>query len=156
MSETVRWGKIGPISGEDRAWLKALDERLWTETGPDRFGHRTPIEKDGARLSEDELQRVLSLVASKRLPVQMFPGTFGFTGYSLAVYEHDFPPYPGAEQPPQYLVCLTARHLPGDDRNGRLERAWDTFSPYTHSEENLEVLKHYGMKAPREKSYYEY
>jgi hypothetical protein len=80
-------------------------------------------------------------------------GVFGF-GLSVAIYAHPALPGDAAE----FLCCVTDEQLPDPEKNRRAttEKAWELWTPYTHSDRARELAELYKLEKPRERGYYEY
>lgn len=143
----------------DLTWLKELHAELWPPQPPryDNRGRRVPVIKLEAKrqLSADEWQRVCRALVEHKLIAEMIV-TNMFGGVGVVLYEH--PVYPGL--PAEGLITLTEEHLPGrepEPTGGCCSReAWQVFSEFTHTEQNLEWLKRYGLRLPQNPGYYDY
>lgn len=156
------------MTDDERKWLVDLNEALWpkshTSTNP---GIKHRISMDALRpLTADELARVEVLISERGLLTSMF-STSMFGGYGMDVYEHELAPDLG----PTPLLRLVEGHMPVPTPEeeaadpvryrrpgggvGRQD-AWECFSKFTHSERNAELLASYKMRAPRERSSYDY
>ena len=160
---------------DDIAWLKKLQDDLWPpEPPPPRPTRSNPyagmkIKLEARRtLSKEELDRALACIPKHKLIAEMF-STNMFGGYGMRLYEHE--PYPDTGA--QFLIALIEDHLPVATRydhiSGNLpkkperrgqgcgrEDAWELFSKFTHSEQNREWVKKYGLDEPKYQSYYDY
>lgn len=112
---------------------------------------------DTSRILDDvEVDSIFLFVKTHKLLTQMFCCNM-FGGYGIDIFEHEL--YPGAE--PNHLLRLTEDHLPKikDEKKKSGEGrkcAWDLFSKFTHSKENIEWLKYYKMELPHDRSFYDY
>lgn len=158
------------LTDEERKWLTDLDKDLWPPPPPpEGFPQKKQITiKLEARrtLKVGEFQEVLKLIKDRRLVTQMFC-TSMFGGYGMDVFEHE--PCPGAGA--IHLLRLVEDHIPkptasqvkkGHDKHLRKvpgvgrDDAWESFSAFTHSKQNVEWLKHYKMTLPESRGSYDY
>lgn len=152
------------LNDEDRKWLTALDAELW----PPKEKKGTTITLEAERpLTHVEFKRICTLIEDHGLLTSMFC-TSMFGGYGMDVYEHE--PFPGTG--PTHLLRLVEDHMPvphpvlvieeGYDKHirpgggvGRTD-AWESFSRFTHSEQNAAWLKSYKMDPPQPRGHYDY
>ena len=144
----------------DIAWLKELSKELWPPQEPslDAYGRPIPSFKLEAsrRLTQDEWVRLKKTIVEHKLIVEMVI-TNMFGGVGVALYAH--PSYPGL--PAEPLLLITQDHLPGEKEPEPTEglclrEAWETFSVFTHTEQNQSYLKQYGLELPRSAGHYDY
>lgn len=136
----------------DLEWMRELHARL---SDPD-------LEK----LSKPEFERFLKAIHEYGLLTQMYSAKM-FGGYGMRIFEH--PIFPGL--PPTKLLSITEDHIPaptqydhliGEARPKHRERgcgrddAWEIFSKFTHSEQNRQWLRRYGMTDSMSREQYDY
>lgn len=133
-------------------WLRGLDTDLWPP------GHQNGvIHYEASReVTQEELQTVFACIEEFRLVTEM-RSTNMFGGYGMMVYDN--PAAPGVPLVP--VLFLIENHLskgPGSNRRQGCGRddAWELFSRYTHSDQNKEWIKMFGLKASRERHHYDY
>jgi len=113
-----------------------------------------------------EFKRVCELIEARGLVTRMFSASM-FGAYGMDIYEHE--PFPGTG--PVFLLRLVEdnhpdphpleiadgyrKHVRQGGGTGR-DDAWESFSRFTHSEQNREWLKSYHMDPPRERGHYDY
>lgn len=144
---------IADLSAEDRLWIEKLQASVWTHHPATRSGYA--YSNETRSLTNDEFQRLFGLAKIHQLPCVMGVGVFGF-GLSITIYAH--PSAPGEEA--EYLICVTDKQLPETEekekRRDVVDRAWETWTPYTHSDRARELVELYELEKPRERGYYEY
>lgn len=138
---------------ESIAWLKTLNEKLWTLTSGDRFGHQWLVPTD-VRLTKKDMKLVVSVIKENQMICTPSGGPFGF-GFALNVSLPPEPaPYPGTESAfeADFVITIANRHIEahGDD-------FWaDYIEPLVYTEENIKRVVDAGLERPREKVYYDY
>lgn len=146
----------------DLAWLRHLSKDLWREYDDRscRWGGKRSDET--RRLTDEELDRLLDVVARHHLPTTMHSACFGF-GCGMKIWEPEPAPiYPGADVAPEPMLFITKDHLPLSQAHGAmrdrttLDDGWRVFSPFTHSAANLGVLRRCGLPEPESRGHYEY
>lgn len=141
------------IADESVAWLKTLNESLWTTTRADRFGFQSIVNSDKV-LSKEDFNVVLAVIKSHNLPCTAGSGPFGF-GFSFTAWLPPEPaPYPGTESEfvPEAVVTICNRHLSLDK-----DSFWsEVVDPLVYSEDNVKRLEAAGLSKPEEKQHYEY
>jgi len=154
----------------DLDWLRELQERLWPpeQAAKGRAGN-VQIKLEAKReLSKDEWQRVCKAIVENKLVVEMI-GTNMFGGVGIRLFEH--PPCFGVDEA-ELILTITQEHLPGPSRYDHLRgevaepekhvpgsclrRAWETFSEFSHTEQNKRWLKQYGLRESRGAESYDY
>ncbi len=143
---------------DDLVWLSWLDDDVWLDHPAEGY-NRNGWSEVHRGFTKNEKERVLRIIQERKLIVQVGSGTYGLSGYSVCLRSH--PEYPSL--PVTYLVHFTDEHWFGlthkrdyDKRGERFDEFWTIFSAFSHSEQNKEWLKQYGLDAPRERSYYDY
>lgn len=133
-----------PLSRDHKEWLTGLQGKLWQETSPDRFGQRATVE-NRVSLDPEDVVKLFRLVREHKLMTTLHQATFGFTGFTLAVHEFQHETYPGVGCDSEFLMSMSDDHLPGypkhEDRDDRLQLAWELFSAFTHAEGNLWMVR---------------
>jgi len=147
----------------DLEWMRELHARLWP-----KHGDNCSLDwKPEGELPQLDFDRVLKVIKTHRLLTQMFPSKM-FGGYGMRIYEH--PIFPGL--PPTKLLSITEDHIPGPTQydhltgeakplpkrkpgEGRTD-AWETFSQFTHTEQNRRWLRGYGMTDSSPRADYDY
>lgn len=144
----------------DLAWMKHLDKTLWRKLEADQFGHVHLTET--RRLEESELQRILNIVATHRLPVTMHSACFGF-GVGIMIHEPEPPAkYPGVEEKPAAVLFISKDHLPLSEAKSSMrdrttfDDGWRVFSPLSHSDDNRSLLRRCGFPDPESRTAYSY
>lgn len=147
---------------DDIQWLKDLHRDLWPE---DKKKHNGPGMVAYRVLTTGEVQEVVRIIRERQLLTYMI-STSMFGGYGMEVFAH--PAYPG--MPPEHLLIIIEDHLPRHTRYDELmgrslpekkagcgrEDAWVLFSQFTHSDQNRVWLRHYNMRPPQDRSFYDY
>jgi hypothetical protein len=132
----------------DLTFLQELDERthkisLGTYVGQPVGYHLTT----DARLSSDEVGRILNAVRTHNL--LLFPTTtnFGFRiSFSVVRAEQ---PTPGVDPDLECLLLFGEKQLPP-------EHSWETLSEVFLGERNRELMDLYGLPPIRDRVHYEY
>jgi hypothetical protein len=146
----------------DLAWLRHLSKDLWREYEDRscRWGGKRSCET--RRLTEAELARILDIIETHRLPTTMRGACFGF-GCGMLLWEPEPAPlYPGADVRPDPVLFITQDHLPLSEALGSmrdrttLDDGWRVFSPFTHSAENVDLLRRCGLPESESRSDCEY
>jgi len=76
---------IYSYNDKDRKWLECIENHLW---GKATTPYPMLFERD-VKLTWEELSVIFSLIKNHKLPTTMSGGTFGFTGYTLNIYDHE-------------------------------------------------------------------
>lgn len=140
----------------DISALRKLQKELW----PTPHGSGNGIKVKAKRLlTVIEVKIVLDCIEQNKLLTSMFSANM-FGGYGMDIYEHEN--YPGTG--PEFLFRITEYDLP-KELNSKFNKAsggtgsidaWNIFSKYTHSDQNIEWLKMYKMELPHDRSHYDY
>lgn len=165
MSEVTSWFDKYALTDEERTWIKALDADLWPPEHANKPSFRIKIEALRV-LTWREFERIEKILTERVLLLDLI-STSMFGGYGVDVYENE--PAPGAG--PIFLLRLVEGHMPPPHRlqvgeegynkhqkrpgEGR-DDAWEFFSKFTHTEDNIRRLKSYKMNPPRDRSHYDY
>lgn len=137
----ARYGSGGPLSEEDRDFLRGLQKKYWRESPPERT------------MLPRELHRAFGLVREHRLPTVVGAGVFGLSGYSMRIYDSPEPSM--IMEKPEVLLHLVSDHIRAKSRRDQ-QRHWSLFTQFTHSPENLALLDYYGMPRPGDREEYDY
>jgi hypothetical protein len=140
------------MNSDALGYLDSLQDRLW----PKSYKSESPVSLTvSEHITLQEWAQVKSLIETHKLLTNIFcAGMFG--AYGIDIYEH--PSYPGT--PPRHLLRVVEGNFPA-----RAEKripgvgstfAWQEFSRYTHTEENMQWLKEYKMEPPKSRGYYDY
>lgn len=144
----AKYGKPESVDTEVKAWCQKVDEEIW-DRSKDRFGTSHWFESDKRKLKKSELNKLLKLIISNKLPCILHSGPYG--NLSMSVYDHS--DVPGIK--PDRLFSLGEKHTRLPERT-----AWDTrfewFAKYTHSIENQQIVDFYKLPEIKQKGYYEY
>lgn len=138
-----------------RAWLRALHEAMYVKRMDPRT--RRPWYDERRRMTAEEWVQLQHLIREHELICSMRNANMGF-GCGMTIFEPGEAIYPGVPIKPVVLCDVTKAHLPlaaGQDRT-TFDEGWEAFSPFTHSEANVERLKANGLQEPRDKGYYDY
>lgn len=150
---------IGPMP---LAYFTRLDERLW----PENYKSESPVAMTATRkLTPKEWEDIKYAIGAHELMTNMFCANM-FGGYGMYVYG---PPQIVGEVP-DIILTLVEDNLPeltrfeemeGKTRVKRLpgcgsDFAWEEFSQFTHSEQNIEWLKYFKLELPRSRGHYDY
>jgi hypothetical protein len=172
------------LSDEDRAWLTSLQDELWippdNRTRGERLaddirkelGQKVP-ERPTAReqITREELYRALDLIEPTPLVVSLYcSGMFG--GIGITLYEHETYIGTGAEP----LLSISEQHLPRlldrtvyehmlgveprpqkkREAGGIRDDAWELFTKYALTPQNLEWCARYGIEFSSDRYRYYY
>lgn len=138
------------------AWIEELRDGIWVKKFRPlahlRRGESSSYWELVRTVTEDELGRVLQLVAAFDLPTTLHNSEWGFN-VAMTVWGPEPPAlYPGVELAPKSLLMLPARALPPtkaeDGRRVTFDDAWAVFEPHTHSEKNRELLRRCSLPNP--------
>lgn len=131
--------------------LVTLDREIWTESAPDRFGHRHLLERRS--LTADERELVLTILRDYQSQLLFEPGsgTFGF-GISLAIY---LPPeYPGL--PVTRVARFTGKQF-FERETAEDRKSYALFEPFIYTDRNRELRRLSGIEEPlRPMEFYDY
>lgn len=146
---------VAELPASDRAWLRALEERLWethTTTHPCSHGRKYSTERTGSKITPEEWKIIRVLIERHELPTSLSSAAFCF-GLALSIWNHATPP-----EHPEYLVGVSGMHLPdyGPDDCDGFDIGWKHFAPVATTRRNAELLVFYGMEPIKEKSHYDY
>lgn len=150
---------IGPMP---LAYFADIDKKLW----PENYKSESPVAMTATRkLSSKEWDDIKYAIGDYELMTNMFCANM-FGGYGMYIY--DEPKFPGVT--PAVILTLVEDNLPeltrfeemeGKVRTPRLpgcgsDFAWEEFSQFTHSAQNIEWLKYFKLEPPKSRSHYDY
>ncbi len=142
---------------DDIEYLKTLSSGLYPDL--ESLAQKSRIQAQ-RELTAEEVERVFSIIEKHKLLTSMFCANKWMGGYGIEIFEH--PHYPGT--PPVSLLFITEYDLP-KELNSQYKQptggkgsddAWEMFSKFTHSQENIECLKRYGMRKSESRNHYDY
>lgn len=134
--------KYDPNNPRSLGWIEG-----WTEEKVDA-------------LSKKEVFDILDTAKYYNMPMTIYGVGFSFGQIGIRIFENE--QFPGIK--PDCLFILSENHLKVEDFRwvkrptlGAVhDEAWELFSQFTHSEDNLKRLDFSGIERPREKSYWNY
>jgi hypothetical protein len=130
------YGAVSPLPPSDTSWFKELFETIWDQ---DLNPH--------GRLTQEQVTRITKLVRGHLLPCAMGSGPYG--DLSINVYEHvDVP-----SVRPAILFGFHELHL---GWNYNWEERFEELSKLTHTPENENICRFYGLPLPRPREQYAY
>lgn len=160
-----------PLSSSHVRWFRNLHSTLWEKTSQDRFGRSATVERDNEHVDPEDVLKIFRLTREHRLVTTLGCATFGFTGFTLSFYTFQDEPYPGVGCDCEFLMSMSDDHLPWyrtrdkmgypvyENTEKKLQLAWELFSAFSHSPENLRMLKglaHKGLRPPMGRGHYVY
>jgi len=137
-------------------WIKALDSEVYDHTV---HPYCMPQKR---RLTEDELGKLMALVAEHGLPTTLHNLN---TSIGMTVYERPLDAsYPGVgpeDLQPKPILALAANNLPLSEAKKMPDRCfwedgWRVFSKMTHTDENAALCKSCGLPEPEDAGHYAY
>lgn len=151
--------KTVPVDSVETAveWIKILNlqinkkERGVMVTNMDGREHDVAWITSVRALTQKEWEHVLTTITRYELPVEI---GLSYFSWMLGVYGHT----PSPEFTPDRILLLDPKQIPipGTRKIGREEKFLESLAWLTHSARNKELLEWYGLKQPREPSYYTY
>lgn len=142
-----------PAGAVWRLRLREFSGDLWalyrdrvTQSPSSRYG----FNQEARTLTESEWEELRGIltVQKGRLVFELTNACFGF-GCGLRVFTRPV----GDKGSLELLLTLTQRHLPGG--RAQFRDAWNAFTLFTHTEENIAAAKALGVSAPMEFEYYD-